>query len=48
MSLAPNLIMIKTNEYDKYYYYLFLSKSGRNMLLELSQSTAQAKFIKQI
>lgn len=46
MSLAPNLIMIKTNEYDKYYYYLFLSKSGRNMLLELSQSTAQAKFNK--
>ena len=46
MSLAPNSIMIKTNQNDKYYYYYFLSEFGRYSLINLSQSAAQPKFNK--
>lgn len=46
MSLAPNSIMIKTNQIDKYYYYYFLSKYGRYSIINLSQSAAQPKFNK--
>ena len=46
MSLAPNSIMIKTKQVDKYYYYYFLSKVGRQTLLDLAQSAAQPKFNK--
>jgi len=46
MSLAPNAIMFKTNECDKYFYYYFQSKVGGVQLDEISQSTAMAKFNK--
>ena len=46
MSLAPNLIMLRTSQNILYYYYLFLSSLGKKMLLNLSQSTAQPKFNK--
>lgn len=46
MSLAPNAIIIKTKHIDKYYYYYFLSKQGRENLIKLNESTAQPKFNK--
>ena len=46
MSLAPNSIMFKTNQNDMFYYYFFASNAGRKMLLDIAQSTAQAKFNK--
>jgi type I restriction enzyme S subunit len=46
MTLAPNSIMIKTNYIDMYYYYFFLSKVGRELLENISISSAQAKFNK--
>ena len=46
MSLAPNAVMIRTKYIDKYYYYYFLSKPGRLNILDIAQSTAQAKFNK--
>lgn len=46
MTLGPNSIMVKTKQIDKYYYYCFLSKFGREMLENLSISSAQAKFNK--
>lgn len=46
MSLAPNAIMMRTNQCDKYYYYYFLGKGGRTSLLDIAQSTAQPKFNK--
>ena len=46
MSLAPNSIICKTVYNDKYYYYYFLCQAGRQSLIEISQSTAQAKFNK--
>lgn len=46
MSLAPNSIMLRTTECDKYIYYYFLSDAGRLSLLDIAQSTAQPKFNK--
>lgn len=46
MSLAPNAIICKTNYCDKYYYYFFYCEAGRHSVIEISQSTAQAKFNK--
>lgn len=46
MSLAPNAIMFKTMMCDKYYYYYFCSKIGKESIYNISQSTAQAKFNK--
>ena len=46
MSLAPNSIMLKTKYNDKYYFYFFKSKCGRELLLDLCASTAQQKFNK--
>lgn len=46
MSLAPNSIIIKTKHIDKYFYYYFLSKQGRENLISLNESAAQPKFNK--
>ena len=46
MTLAPNAIMLKTNQIDEYYYYLFKCNAGRDLLIDIAQSTAQAKFNK--
>ena len=46
MSLAPNSIMVKTNYCDKYYYYCFNCEAGSRAIINISQSTAQAKFNK--
>lgn len=46
MSLAPNAIMFKSNYLDKFYFYYFYCMAGRQSILELCQSTAQAKFNK--
>lgn len=46
MSLAPNAIMFKTTLCDKYYFYYYSSKVGREAIINISQSTAQAKFNK--
>ena len=46
MSLAPNAIMVKTRYDDRYYYYFFNCDAGSRALVEISQSTAQAKFNK--
>ena len=45
MSLAPNSIMVKTR-FNKFMYYYFLSKSGNECLLNISQGTTQSKFNK--
>lgn len=45
MSLAPNSIMVKTR-FNKFVYYYFLSKSGNECLLNISQGTTQSKFNK--
>lgn len=45
MSLAPNSIMVKTR-FNKFVYYYFLSKSGNECLLSISQGTTQSKFNK--
>ena len=46
MSLAPNSIMLRTTEYDKFIYYYFYCDAGRMSLLDIAQSTAQPKFNK--
>ena len=46
MSLAPNSIMFKTISYDKYWYYYFFSKAGKQAIFDICQSTAQSKFNK--
>lgn len=46
MSLAPNAIICKTRYCDKYYYYYFYCDAGKRSIVEISQSTAQAKFNK--
>jgi type I restriction enzyme S subunit len=46
MTLAPNSIMFKTNYVDKYFYYYFCSKVGRESVSQLAQSAAQPKFNK--
>lgn len=46
MSLAPNSIMLKTKYHDKFYYYLFKSKPGRESLQLIGQASAQGKFNK--
>lgn len=46
MTLAPNSIMFKSNYVDKYYYYYFCSKAGRESVIRLAQSAAQPKFNK--
>ena len=46
MSLAPNSIMLKTKCHDKFYYYLFKSKPGRESLQLIGQASAQGKFNK--
>lgn len=45
MSLAPNSIMVKTR-FNKFVYYYFLSKTGNECLLNISQGTTQSKFNK--
>ena len=46
MSLAPNSIMFRTISYDKYWYYYFFSKAGKQAIFDICQSTAQPKFNK--
>lgn len=46
MSLAPNSIMLRTNQINKFYYYYFASQPGRESLLSIAGSTAQPKFNK--
>ena len=46
MTLGPNSIFFKTKFNDKYFYYYFFSKFGRENLINLSESTAQPKFNK--
>jgi type I restriction enzyme S subunit len=46
MSLAPNSIMVRTIGCDKFFYYYFMSSAGRQMIIDISQSTAQPKFNK--
>lgn len=46
MSLAPNSIMVRSNENHKYLYYYFCANAGRSQLLDIAQSTAQPKFNK--
>ena len=45
MSLAPNSIVIKT-EYNKFYYYLLMSKHYQNQILSITSKTALPKFNK--
>lgn len=46
MSLAPNSIMFKTKQCDKYWYYYFYSEAGKRAIFNICQSTAQPKFNK--
>lgn len=46
MSLAPNSIMIKTNQNDKYIYYYFCSAVGQLKLKSLTSGSAIPKFNK--
>ena len=48
MTLAPNTIMIRfVEDYQRdWVYILFLSKFGKNLLYDISSSTAQGKFNK--
>lgn len=46
MSLAPNSIMLRTNQINKFYYYYFASQPGGESLLSITGSTAQPKFNK--
>lgn len=46
MSLAPNCIMLKTNQYDKYIYYYFQSDIGKLKLQSLTSGSAIQKFNK--
>ena len=46
MSLAPNAIMFRTNQSDKFFYYYFLCDAGSNQLKEIAASTAMPKFNK--
>lgn len=46
MTLAPNAVMLRTNQIDDYYYYFFKCDAGRALLIDIAQSTAQAKFNK--
>lgn len=46
MSLAPNSIMLKTKYSNKYFYYYFFSKPGKDSLILLGASSVQAKFNK--
>lgn len=46
MTLAPNAVMLRTNQIDEYYYFLFKCNAGRDLLIDIAQSTAQAKFNK--
>ncbi len=46
MTLAPNAIMLKTNQVDRYYYYFFQCDAGRNLLTDIAQGTVQCKFNK--
>lgn len=46
MSLAPNSIMVRGKNNNKFIYYYFLTNIGRNSLLDIAKSTAQPKFNK--
>ena len=46
MSLAPNCIMIKTNQNDKYIYYYLNSDIGKANLMSLVSGSAIQKFNK--
>ena len=46
MSLAPNCIMIKTNQLDKYIYYYLNSDTGKAKLMSLVSGSAIQKFNK--
>lgn len=46
MSLAPNSIMIKTREFDDFYYYWLKSNIGQRAMKNIITSTAQPKFNK--
>lgn len=45
MTLAPNAIMVNT-QCNKFFYYFFSSKCGRDGLADISQGTTQSKFNK--
>jgi len=46
MSLAPNSIMLKTNEDDLFYYYYFVSEKGYQTIRTIVNSSGQPKFNK--
>ena len=46
MTLAPNSVMLKTNQIDKYIFYYFLSERGSSQLKSLSSGSAIPKFNK--
>ena len=46
MTLAPNSIILKTNQIDKYIYYYFQSTKGLYQLKSLSSGSAIPKFNK--
>ena len=48
MTLAPNAIMVRFHDesHIKWFYYLFSSKIGYNLLLSISSATAISKFNK--
>lgn len=46
MSLAPNSIMLKTKENDKFYYYYFISERGYKQIRSIVNSSGQPKFNK--
>ena len=46
MSLAPNCIMVRTNQNNKYIYYYFCSDKGKAKLKSLASGSAIQKFNK--
>lgn len=45
-SLAPNAIMVRTNGYEKFLFYLFSTKQAVEGLLSITNTTTQPKFNK--
>lgn len=45
-TLGPNSIMVKTNQNDRFIYYLFCSKYGQDKLKEIRSGSAMPKFNK--
>ncbi len=46
MTLGPNAILLRTKYNDKFFYYYFMSKGGRESLVLMGQAAAQSKFNK--